>query len=107
MSRKRKLQVCLEPGCPELTLGSRCERHAQEEAARLPRRVGGRRWRELVAAVLSEHPWCAACGRRANEVDHVVRIADGGAEFDRDNLQPLCHDCHARKTADEGPARAL
>ena len=37
--------------------------------------------------------------RAAKHVDHIVDIADGGAMYDLDNLQPLCIPCHSRKTA--------
>jgi 5-methylcytosine-specific restriction enzyme A len=38
-------------------------------------------------------------------VDHVVPLKDGGARFDRANLQPLCVSCHNRKTARETAGR--
>lgn len=67
-------------------------------------------WRVLRAAVLRESPLCLACkahGRlvAAGVVDHVVPLKDGGARFDRANLQPLCVSCHNRKTARETAGR--
>jgi 5-methylcytosine-specific restriction protein A len=67
-------------------------------------------WRVLRAAVLRESPLCVACkayGRlvAAGVVDHVVPLKDGGARFDRANLQPLCVSCHNRKTARETAGR--
>lgn len=64
----------------------------------------------LRAAVLREGPLCLACkahGRSvaAVVVDHVVPLKDGGARFDRANLQPLCVSCHNRKTARETAGR--
>lgn len=56
------------------------------------------RWRKLRAAVLRDEPLCRTCGALATEVDHIVPVAEGGEELQRDNLQPLCHPCHARKT---------
>ena len=41
---------------------------------------------------------CVKCGKAAEEVDHVKEIWEGGPEFDLDNLQSLCHDCHVAKT---------
>jgi 5-methylcytosine-specific restriction protein A len=35
----------------------------------------------------------------------VVPLKDGGARFDRANLQPLCVSCHNRKTARETAGR--
>jgi 5-methylcytosine-specific restriction endonuclease McrA len=37
----------------------------------------------------------------ATDVDHIVPIAAGGAEFDRANLQGLCGPHHSSKTAKE------
>ena len=67
-------------------------------------------WRALRAAVLRESPLWLACkdhGRlvAAGVVDHVVPLKDGGARFDRANLQPLCVSCHNRKTARETAGR--
>jgi len=36
----------------------------------------------------------------ATEVDHIVPLSQGGPD-EWDNLQGLCHDCHAAKTARE------
>ena len=50
-----------------------------------------------------------AHGNTILEVDHIVEIQDGGAEFDLENLRTLCHDCHATKTCARrrwGPRRA-
>ena len=41
---------------------------------------------------------CVNCGAIATEVDHIVEIQDGGAEFDLSNLRSLCHGCHVKKT---------
>lgn len=35
------------------------------------------------------------------EVDHIVPIALGGAEYDLNNMQTLCEECHKKKTAKE------
>lgn len=49
---------------------------------------------------------CCACGIRAErmedlECDHIIPISSGGAQFDKQNLQTLCLDCHRKKTARE------
>ncbi len=67
-------------------------------------------WRALRAAVLRDDPLCVACQAKgmlvaATVVDHVVPLKDGGARFDRANLQPLCVSCHNRKTARETAGR--
>ena len=55
---------------------------------------------------LADEPLCRECSRLgkltpAAEVDHIVRISDGGARLDDANLQSLCKSCHSRKTLAE------
>ena len=41
---------------------------------------------------------CQHCGRAGRlEVDHILRVADGGAELELDNLQALCRGVSHRK----------
>ena len=42
---------------------------------------------------------CVICGNEATEVDHIIEIQDGGAEFEVSNLRSLCHKCHVKKTS--------
>lgn len=44
--------------------------------------------------------WCFGNCQEDNkaEIDHIKAIALGGPQLDLDNLQVLCHDCHATKT---------
>ncbi|MHB8513939.1 MAG: HNH endonuclease signature motif containing protein [Dehalococcoidia bacterium] len=37
---------------------------------------------------------CLMCGEAATEIDHI----DGGGTDELDNLQPLCSDCHRKKS---------
>ena len=69
-----------------------------------PRRtlkLDGRAWRKLRASVLASEPLCRHCTARglavmATDLDHASGDpSDNSAE----NLQPLCHECHSRKTA--------
>ena len=65
-----------------------------------------RRWRNLRAAYLAEHPLCEDCieaGRTtpAEEVHHVEEILSGedyeemaALAYDPANLRALCADCH-------------
>lgn len=72
------------------------------ETERLRGRAGVKqRRRRLANEPLCRH--CAEKGRTriAEEVDHIVPLALGGADDD-DNTQCLCTDCHAIKTASEG-----
>ena len=53
------------------------------------------RWRRLRKEVLAEEPICRICKRaRANEVDHIVSIAVGGAKWNPLKLRPVCAPCH-------------
>ena len=57
------------------------------------------RWNDLRAKALErDRNLCVKCGRPAEEVDHIKEIWEGGPEFDLDNLQSLCHECHVLKT---------
>jgi len=72
---------------------------------RLVRRSRGRPWRRLRESVLSAEPLCRSCAAQgltfpAAEVDHIVPLHTGGTDAP-DNLQPLCVQCHQRKTAAE------
>jgi 5-methylcytosine-specific restriction endonuclease McrA len=40
--------------------------------------------------------------KEGNQVDHIVRIKDGGSRHGKDNLQSLCVTHHAQKSANEG-----
>ena len=68
-------------------------------------RTRGRKWQAIRRSVLTESPLCVAClrggtVRAADEVDHIKPLHQGGTD-ERDNLQALCSDCHARKTITE------
>lgn len=104
---------CLAPGCPEVVTTSglaRCPAHQRAfERARFralrPKTTAqgyGGRWQRLRAAYLRAFPDCAWCGAEATEVDHVVSLRDGGGN-DWQNLRPLCHRCHSRRTARDQP----
>ena len=65
----------------------------------------GSQWRKLRAFILNREPLCRHCAENghtelASDLDHIVPKAQGGTD-DPDNLQPLCHSCHSRKTATE------
>jgi len=55
--------------------------------------------------VLSAEPLCRSCRKRgrvtvAVDVDHILSLSAGGT-YARDNLQPLCLECHADKSVSE------
>jgi 5-methylcytosine-specific restriction protein A len=60
-------------------------------------------WKKLRRTVLRAQPVCTACGAKlATDVDHI-QPHDGDTDlfYDITNLQPLCHECHSRKTMKE------
>lgn len=66
-----------------------------------------KQWRERTrpAVLVRDDYRCVSCGvlgkSRELVVDHIIEIKDGGAKFDKDNLQTLCHRCHNIKTENE------
>jgi 5-methylcytosine-specific restriction protein A len=57
-------------------------------------------WTWARSEQLAREPNCF-CGEPATAVDHVVPVAEGGADLDPANLQSLCRRCHGRKTQAE------
>lgn len=64
-------------------------------------------YQRMRAAQLRQKPLCTACLARgkikaATDCDHIVpHKGDLKLFFDQNNLQSLCHACHASKTARE------
>ena len=63
-------------------------------------------WRGLRAAYIRTYPLCKKCKdegktKKADHVDHIVPISQGGERLDWLNLQSLCIKCHNSKTASE------
>ena len=62
------------------------------------------KWRRARKAFLDRNPLCAECQREgkltpATVVDHIVpHRGDQRLFWDETNWQPLCKDCHDRKT---------
>ena len=60
---------------------------------------------------MAREPLCRACAmqgivKRADELDHIVRRADAPELLmDESNVQPLCRECHEKKTADENKSK--
>lgn len=106
------LKVCAHPDCPELTPRSHCPAHAPKPWARSTPRstLSGSAQQKRAARILRAHDGiCHICGLPgADEVDHVIPTAEGGADEDR-NLRPI-HSvpCHQNKTLQEAArARSL
>lgn len=65
-------------------------------------RLYTRKWHKVARGFLARHPVCAVCGAPATEVDHIVpHRGDPAVFWDAKNWQPLCHQCHSRKTLKE------
>lgn len=95
--------VCTWPGCNTLTINGRCEKHPyRDHRPNAGMRGYDSAWRRLRNAYIRQHPICEMqheCdGDPADEVDHIIPIADGGERLDEDNLQSLCKACHTHKT---------
>lgn len=58
----------------------------------------------VAAAQLWRCNYCRVLFKALWHVDHVVPLADGGMD-DPCNMQALCADCHATKTAAENMLR--
>ena len=105
---------CAHRGCPKLTAKRYCEAHAKEHAGNYNKyqrnpdsnKRYGRRWRGVRGGFLTSNPLCEICrenGRLtpATIAHHKVAVRDGGTDS-WDNLQALCHECHARLHAGAG-----
>jgi len=90
----RVATLCATPSCRNTTTTRLCP---PCEAARNARR-GTSGWeRQKVANEFKQaHPDCAICGEPVAIVDHIRRLADGGADADS-NKQSLCRPCDLRK----------
>nr|WP_258026742.1 HNH endonuclease signature motif containing protein [Staphylococcus chromogenes] len=45
---------------------------------------------------------CRSCGRQAQMVDHIIPTkVDWSKRLEKENLQPLCYECHNQKTKRE------
>jgi 5-methylcytosine-specific restriction protein A len=59
-------------------------------------------WAKVSKYVRTNEPICRHCkNAAATMVDHIKPLKQGGARLELNNLQPLCHRCHAIKTARE------
>jgi len=111
--------ICSYPGCNTLTLRGRCPKHEtrkEDERARTQRRrrdpenlihfYDTLAWKRARDAHKDIEPLCRHCAAEGRtmlgvEVDHIIPIAEGGAELEDSNLQTLCKPCHTRKTIAE------
>ncbi|OFV90129.1 MAG: hypothetical protein A3H95_13885 [Acidobacteria bacterium RIFCSPLOWO2_02_FULL_64_15] len=118
MSPYAPKRPCLEPRCPNLTEGGgRCAQHARAyDLQRGSAKARGydsawakfsKNWRQRFplcgmrrdGQLHAEHSQCVQEGRTSPAacVDHIVSMANGGAQYDESNLQSLCLMCNNRK----------
>lgn len=100
---------CAFPGCPELVSEGRyCEKHQKLYRQQQDRERGSAaargydaRWRRIREMVLREEPLCRECMRhgRVTPATDVHHIDGDVCNLRRENLEPLCHQCHSRHTA--------
>ena len=69
----------------------------------------GKNWPRIREQQLTEQPLCEQCRQDgyvtpANEVHHIVPLANGGNHA-KDNLMSLCKRCHSRFTLMENRKR--
>jgi hypothetical protein len=71
-------------------------------------------WRSLIGQIIARRGRrCEKCGKYRDQDgrpirvfgDHVIELRDGGALLNESNVQILCSDCHAAKTAAMRAAR--
>ena len=114
MPRKAK-RTCSFPGCPNLSDGLYCEKHAEigererlekqrkynryERDKSVVKKYDGR-YRALRNLYIQQHPLCEEClkhGRTtpAEEVHHIKPVKWGG-EHSFDNFMALCQSCHTK-----------
>lgn len=101
---------CRYPGCPEFAEEGEvfCKDHRVWSADRLRGGADARgynaRWRKARLLYLQRHPLCVECQREgkltpATVVDHILpHRGDQRLFWDEKNWQPLCKDCHDKKT---------
>lgn len=104
---------CRYPGCPNLCeTGCYCEEHRKQYSPESQRgnsseRGYGSKWRAERARFLRHNPLCAECLRHgrvtpATVVDHIIpHRGDMTLFWDQNNWQPLCKQCHDKKTGRE------
>lgn len=64
------------------------------------------KWKKTSENYRKRNPLCVKCldkGRvkKANVVDHIKPIKEGGAGYDEENFQSLCHAHHNKKTKED------
>jgi len=109
----RAPKKCAHDGCQTRITGrTYCDQHTPinwgRKGAGRTSTPEHKAWRR---AVLDRDHWrCQVqgprCTRKATQADHILNVANGGAEHDLNNGQAICAECHRDKTQAEA-AQAL
>jgi len=109
----KPLKPCRHPGCANVTATTYCPEHERlhpkDDSYRRTSHDRGYdvRWRKESKLFLQAHPLCACCKNQgrltaATVVDHKIPHKGNKVLFwDKGNWQPLCKQCHDKKTASE------
>jgi len=119
----KPFRICKVFECNNLTKNTYCKEHehiAREQELKRHQRYNKQRdpklvkfynskeWRTLSHYTLaSNHYLCIACSTDyrpvlADVADHIVPVTvDWSLRLDPNNIQPLCHECHNKKTAED------
>lgn len=103
---------CKMPGCPNTDyLRGYCQEHYRDYNKRTHSGKGRRfrksaTWKRVRLQVLIDDDYLCkiqleGCEGRAETVDHIVSIEDGGDPFARENLQSACNKCNSKKALNE------
>lgn len=100
---------CVEPGCGAYaSYRGRCHYHAKVNNRRTHNAnnkaiYNSKRWRIIRKAQLFAVPLCEqeGCEQVATDVHHRIDLDQGGAPFDRANLESLCRAHHSQRTRAE------
>lgn len=121
---ERAPKACACPGCltcagrcPNVTAGGRCpgckgEARKVEPHDKVRKKIyNSARWKGLRRRVQAETPWCSVdgCWELWTDLDHEPPLRDllerGLDPYAREHVQPLCRECHSRKTIQEVRSR--
>lgn len=118
---RKAWRECNKVGCHELTrerFCEKCQKEYKESIKEKNREYDKQRgssnargynykWQKARKSYLKRNPLCVEClahgiTREAKHVDHKIpHKGDMGLFWDVKNWQPLCVECHSRKTATE------
>jgi 5-methylcytosine-specific restriction protein A len=113
MMPSKPLRPCKHLGCHNLSRDTYCPDHKQDkhgydkQRGTASQRGYNARWRKARTYYLSKNPFCIRCKDKglytlATVIDHIIpHRGDYDLFWNRDNWQPLCKQCHDRKTATE------